>query len=183
MYLLSGRINFSVSSHFANGRFVSIKKVASYTYQFFVMYEEYVAQLLTRVILGRRSISNVVISIPSVPPSFSGTRRLSVETYGLAHHPTSPVLRPDVPTAMEATTIRAVVGRFDSIKNIKGASVDESTRDESENILRRRKVEANGPLYTDLLAAVDTVVRSSTVEGWVENERRNTRHEPEARIS
>jgi hypothetical protein len=96
-----------------------------------------------------------------------------VETYGLAHHPTRPVLRPDVPTAMEATTIRAVVGRFDSIKNIKGASVDESTRDESENIFRRRNVEDNGPLYTD--SAVDTVVPLSSVEVWVENERRNTR--------
>ena len=120
---------------------------------------------------------NVVISIPSEPLSFSGTRRLSVATYGLAHHPTSPVLRPDVPTAIKATTTRAAVGMFDSIRNIKGASEEESMRDESENILRRRKVCANGPLYADLLVCL------SPAESWVENERCKTRNEPGARFS
>lgn len=170
MDLLSGSTIFSASSHFANGRLVSIKKVVSYTYQFSARGEEHATQLLTRVILGRRNISNVVISIPWAPPFFSGTRWLSLATYGLAHHPTSPVLKPDVPTAIVATATRAVVGRFDSIKNMKGASVHESVRDERENILRRRKVAANGPLYTNSVS----VVRLGTVEG-VESRRRKPR--------
>lgn len=62
------------------------------------------------------------------------------------------------------------MGRFDSIKNMKGASVHESVRDERENILRRRKVAANGPLYTNSVS----VVRLGTVEG-VESRRRKPR--------
>lgn len=56
---------------------------------------------------------------------------------------------PDVPTAIDATASRAAVGRFDSINNMKGANVHESVRDDKEKILRRRNVEANGPLYTN----------------------------------
>jgi hypothetical protein len=83
---------------------------------------------------------------------------------------------------MEATTIRAVVGRFDSIKNMKGANVHESVRDERENILRRRKVKANGPLYKNSGCNVD-VVCLGTVEDEVDSERCWTRNELGARFS
>lgn len=62
--LVSGSTILSASSHFANGRFDSIKKVASYTCELSATGKKYTAQSLTRVILVRRSRSKVDISIP-----------------------------------------------------------------------------------------------------------------------
>jgi hypothetical protein len=61
------------------------------------------------------------------------------------------------------------VGRFDSIKNMKGASMHDRVKDERENILRRRKVDANGPLYTksassDVLCLEDEVESGHRME-------------------
>lgn len=65
----------------------------------------------------------------------------------MPHHPTSAVLIPDVPTAIEASATRADIGRLDSIININGARVHDREKEDIEKIFRRRKVNASGPLY------------------------------------
>jgi hypothetical protein len=92
------------------------------------------------------------------------------------------VLRPDVPITIDANATRAVVGRFDSTINMIGASVDESTRDDSENILSRRKVDVNGPRYTNPGSSVGVVCLGAIPEG-LENIRCCTRDELGAHFS
>jgi hypothetical protein len=86
---------------------------------------------------------------------------------------------PDVPITIEATATRAVMGRFDSTINMIGASVDESTRDDSENILSRRKVDANGPIYMNPGSSAGL----GEIPEGVESMRCCTRDELEARFT
>jgi len=74
------------------------------------------------------------------------TARLrKVVTYGLPHHATSAVDRPDVASAVVASAARAVDGRDDSTMNMKGERELASASEERENILRRRNVRVRGP--------------------------------------
>ena len=72
-------------------------------------------------------------------------RRRSVVTYGLPHQATSAVDTPDVASAVAASATRAVDGRDDSTMKMNGEREPASAREDSENILRRRKVCVKGP--------------------------------------
>lgn len=74
-------------------------------------------------------------------------RRRRVVTYGLPHQATSAVDTPDVTSAVVARAARAVDGRDDSTMNMNGERELASTREESEKILSRRKVDVRGPTY------------------------------------
>jgi hypothetical protein len=118
----------------------------------------------TLVIRGLKANVIVVISSPWMPPCLAGSSFRSVVTYGLATHATSPVLTPDVETAVNASAARANIGRLDSITNMKGASVQDSVNEANENNLSLRNVAVNGPWYRQTSSLVDV---DEVLESWV----------------
>lgn len=105
---------------------------------------------LTFVINGFRKSEWVVISNNSALPLLSGRKRRIVATYGLAHQVMSAVLRPEVPSAIAASEMRADIGSPDSTMNKIGVSPRVRPTEDNEKIFKLRNDLASGPWYTKL---------------------------------
>ena len=99
----------------------------------------------TFVISGFRKSEWVVISNISALPLLSGRKRRIVVTYGLAHQVMSAVLRPEVPSAIAASEMRADIGSPDSTMNKTGVSPTVRPTEDNEKIFKLRNDLASGP--------------------------------------